>query len=72
MNNDFYKELGKNIKKEREKQGLTQQQLADIVGIGLNHFGKIEVAYSKPSLDMLIKIAKGLDLTVSELTDFKK
>ena len=31
MNNDFYKELGKNIKKEREKQGLTQQQLADTV-----------------------------------------
>ena len=67
MNSNFYKNLGKNIKSRREELNLTQQQLADIVGISLNHLGKIEVAFSKPSLDLVIKIATALDLTVSEL-----
>ena len=44
----FYKQLGLNIKKRRQQRGLTQQQLADKVGIGLNFMGKIEVAFSKP------------------------
>ena len=46
---NFYKQLGKNIKVRRKEVGLTQQQLADKMGIGLNFMGKIEVAFSKPS-----------------------
>ncbi len=64
----FYKQLGLNIKKRRQQRGLTQQQLADKVGIGLNFMGKIEVAFSKPSLDTLIELAYALDTTVSDLT----
>ena len=53
MNSDFYVLLGKNIKKRRRELGLTQQQLADKMDISLNFMGKIEVAFSKPSLDTL-------------------
>ncbi len=67
---DFYKKLGKNIKKRRKELRLTQQQLADRLNMSLNFVGKIEVAFSKPSLDTLIEIAKKLDSTVSELTKF--
>ena len=67
---DFYTELGKNIKKRRKELGLTQQELADRLNMSLNFVGKIEVAFSKPSLDTLIEIAKALDTTVSKLTDF--
>lgn len=70
MNENFYKKLGINIKKLRNKRNLTQQQLADKIGKGLNFMGKIEVAFSKPSLDTLISIAKALNITVSELTKF--
>lgn len=70
MNNNFYINLGHNIKKRREELNLTQQQLADIVGVGLNHIGKIEIAFSKPSLDLLINISNALKLTLSELTNF--
>ena len=66
----FYKKLGKNIKYRRQKLGLTQQQLAEKLDLSLNFIGKIEVAFSKPSLDTLIEIAKALDTTVSELTKF--
>lgn len=67
MNADFYKNLGKNIKKRRKELGLTQQELADKLNISLNFMGKIEVAFSKPSLDTLIEIADKLDISVSEL-----
>lgn len=67
---NFYKMLGQNIKTRRKELGLTQQELADILDMSLNFIGKIEVAFSKPSLDTLIEIAKALDTTVSELTKF--
>lgn len=70
MNNDFYKLLGENIKHYRKVKGLTQQELADKLGISLDFMGKIEVAFSKPSLDTLIKIAEGLNISVSDLCRF--
>ena len=70
MNYDFYKLLGKNIKDRRKKLGFTQQQLADKMNISLNFMGKIEVAFSKPSLDTLIELADALETTVTELTKF--
>lgn len=72
MHNNFYINLGKNIKKKRKELSLTQQDLADKLGISLNFMGKIEVAFSKPSLDTLIKIAQNLDTTVSELSNFEE
>lgn len=50
--------------------GLTQQQLADKMNISLNFMGKIEVAFSNPSLDTLIDFASALNTSVSELTNF--
>lgn len=71
MNEQFYTCLGKNIKGYRINLEMTQQELADKIGISLNFMGKIEVAFSKPSLDTLIKIASALNITVSDLTNFK-
>ncbi len=67
---DFYYKLGKNIKKRRKELGLTQEQLAEKLNMSLNFVGKIEVAFSKPSLDTLIEIAKVLNTTVAKLTKF--
>lgn len=70
MNLDFYRNLGSKIKKRRKEIGLTQQQLADKANISLNFMGKIEVAFSKPSLDTLIDLAEALETSVSDLTKF--
>lgn len=67
---NFYKQLGKNIKERRKSLGYTQQQLADKMGLSLNFIGKIEVAFSKPSLDTLIELAEILETSVSDLTKF--
>lgn len=67
---EFYRNLGQNIKNRRKELDLTQQQLADKMNMSLNFVGKIEVAFSKPSLDTLIEIADVLETTVSDLTKF--
>lgn len=71
MHESFYKLLGKNIKDRRKECSLTQQELADKLNLSLNFVGKIEVAFSKPSLDTLIDISHALDTTVSDLCKFK-
>lgn len=70
MSKEFYINLGKNIKERRKKLNLSQQALADKLELSLNFVGKIEVAFSKPSLDTVIKIAKVLDTSVSDLCKF--
>ena len=68
MDEGFYKQLGKNIKKRRKELKFTQEELAEKLNMSLNFVGKIEVAFSKPSLDTLIEIAKKLNTSVSDLT----
>ena len=70
LNNNFYKNLGISIKQKRIAKGLSQQELADKAGLSLNFLGKIEVAYSKPSIDSIIKIAEALNITVSTLCKY--
>jgi len=70
MNENFYIKLGLKIKKLRNQRNLTQQQLADSINKGLNFVGKIEIAFSRPSLETMIDIANALNVEVSELTDF--
>lgn len=70
MDRNFYILLGNNIKQRRKALNLTQQQLADKLNLSLNFIGKIEVAFSKPSLDTLIDIAKALETSVSDLCKF--
>ena len=71
MDKEFYINLGKNIKKHRKELGLSQQGLADKLELSLNSEGKIEVAFSKPSLDTVIKIADVLETSVSDLCKFE-
>lgn len=50
----------------RKDMGLTQQQMADTIGIHVNSLKKYEAGQAQPSIDVLKKIA--LELHVS--TDF--
>ena len=70
MNENVYVKLGQNIKKYRKETGLTQQKLADKIDMGINFIGKIEVGFSNPSLDTIIKIANALNVKLSDLFKF--
>ena len=67
---EIYKKIGKNIKKYREAKNLTQQQLADKINKGLNFIGKIEIAFSHPSIKTLVDIANALEIKLKDLFDF--
>lgn len=62
-------QVGLNIMYYRKQQGLTQEQLAELVGITQQHFQRIETAHSVPSLSTLLDIAEALDVPVQKLFD---
>jgi DNA-binding XRE family transcriptional regulator len=62
--------LGLQIKKIREGKNLTQQKLADKVGLHLSYIGNIEIGAKQPSLETLFRIAEELGVKVSDLFRF--
>ncbi len=64
---NFYKLLGLRVRAERKKLGLTQEELAEKVGITGNFIGHIERGNKKASLDTLIKLADALEILIGNL-----
>lgn len=64
--------IGEKIKQVREKQNLTQQSMADELGITSNGYGKIERGDSGINLDKLEKIAEILKVKLEDLMDLEK
>lgn len=66
---EMYKTIGRNIAACRKVSNLTQQQLADKIGISKSYLSKIEAPYSEQnySLAVLFHIAKGLDVKIVDL-----
>ena len=64
---DIKKILGKNIQNYRKLQNITQEQLAETVGIDTISLSKIETGRNYPTAENLAKIAKILNVEVYEL-----
>lgn len=56
-----------NVKLARIKRSMTQQELADRVGVTRQTIGLIEKGEYNPSLKLCIAIAKELNKTLDEL-----
>lgn len=63
----FFKDLGARIAKARKERGLTQQALADQLGIAQQTLGHYEVARARIAADLLPRLAEALDLSLDEL-----
>ena len=59
-----------NIRKVREYRNYTQDYLAAKLEISQNAYSKIELGYSKITLDRLFHIALILEVAVQELLEF--
>ena len=66
------KELGKNIQKYRKLNRITQEKLAEIVGVEINSISSIETGKYFPSPENLVKIANALNTNISNLFYFKE
>lgn len=55
------------MKSARAAKDLTQQQLADIVGVSRQTINAIEKGDYNPTISLCIRICKALDKTLDEL-----
>lgn len=63
----FTRKLGARIKALRDARGLTQQELAEKVGFGLDYTSSIERGRKGATIATLAKFAAALGVTLSEL-----
>ena len=71
--NDILKEFGRNLRAERSRLGLSQDMLAEKIGICAGkHIGTIERGETNPSLTTIIAILKALDLNFEKLINIKE
>ena len=56
-----------NLKKLRKAKKLTQQQVADAVGIGAQAYAYYEKSEREPSQETIFKLADFFDVTLDEL-----
>jgi transcriptional regulator with XRE-family HTH domain len=61
--------VGRRIREARDGRGLTQEVLADKVGISRGYLARIETGRHEPSLTMLAKLAKALGVKPGALLD---
>ena len=57
------------LRRYRHTAGLSQQQLADSVGISKSYISSLELGYRAPHLNLLAKIASALNVRPGELVD---
>ena len=58
------KKIGQIIKQRRKNLLITQKELAELAGIGINTLTKIERGEANPSFDLLQKVLDTLGLEV--------
>lgn len=73
MNNKEINEIlcrfANNVKKYREEEGISQEKLAELANLHRTYIGSIERAEKIPSLITIVKIARALKVSNSQLID---
>lgn len=69
MESELRKRLAHNLKVERAKKELTQEQLAEKISISTKHLTKIESTKVTPSIYIVYKLAKVLDVSIDSLVN---
>lgn len=62
-----YAAIGKRIRTARIAKKLTQEQLAELVGIGPSHMSHIESGKTAPSFEVFVALVNALDTSADEL-----
>lgn len=65
-------QVGRNIKKFREKKGMTQEEMAEQLNVTRQTVSSWETGRTEPDIETLESIAATLDVTVEELIYSKR
>jgi DNA-binding XRE family transcriptional regulator len=74
MNTKHYKfsiQVGLNLMRYRKEQGLTQEQLADMIGYSRNQIQRVETANAMPSLPLLLDVSEALEIPLGKLLEIR-
>ena len=69
---DHIMSIGSNIRKAREEKRLTQERLADRLGVSFQAVSSWERDEYKPDTDNLIRLAEVLDVSISAIAEEKR
>ena len=70
MSSDILRKFANKLKVIRNQRNLSQEELALLCDIDRTYIGRIERCLRNPSLEILNKIADGLEMKLKELLDF--
>lgn len=66
---DVGQRVGANVRRLRKAKGLSQEELADRAGVHRTFISQIERATKHPTIQSLDKVAKGLEVALTELVE---
>jgi transcriptional regulator with XRE-family HTH domain len=62
---EFLECFGESVRIYRQQKGLSQEKLAELAQIDRTYVSPIELGKQNPSLDVIYRIAKALDMPLS-------
>lgn len=65
---DYYS-IGQRIRKYRKAQHLSQEELAEQVGISVTHMSHIETGHTKLSLPVFVQLTRALGVAADDLLE---
>ena len=66
------KQFGKNVKIERIKKDLTQEQLAEIMNVSQNYVASIEGGKANMSLGKILELSNYIGININTLLNFEE
>ncbi|MCK9525172.1 MAG: helix-turn-helix domain-containing protein [Limnochordia bacterium] len=66
------KKFGLFLKELRKEKGLTQEQLAEVLGVSNRSISRWENGVNMPDFDLVMEMAKFFDIAVGELLDAER
>lgn len=67
---ELLKNFGKNVKIERIRRDLTQEQLAEIMDVSQNYIACIETGKQNMSLGKILELSNALNTSIENLLKF--
>ena len=64
---DEHAQVGKRIQRIRKAQKISQERLAELADVSMNYVSRIERGTENPSLDILIRVGRALDMVPYQL-----
>lgn len=67
MSGDLQRALGRNVRRERQRRGLSQEAFAEVIGVHRTYLGAVERGERNLSLQSVERLAEVLGVAPLEL-----